>query len=235
MLMTLARPGALELVEVIEQPVGVVGDLQVPLRELLLLGDRTPHRSQRPIDDLLVREHGLVVRAPVDPAVLAVGEALLEHLEEEPLVPLVVLGVARVQHAVPVERRGVQLHAALLLVDVLVGPRARVDAALDGRVLGRETERVPTDGVEHVEALLSPVASDDITEGVGLGMPHVQVAGRIREHVEDVLARLRVVAIGGAEGLGLVPDRLPLLLHGVEVVLGTVVVLLGHRCSQFVA
>ena len=186
-------------------------------------------RSQRPSTHLLVGEHGLVVGAPVHPAGLAVREALLVQLEEQPLVPLVVLGVARVQHAVPVEGCRVAPHRLALLLDVGVGPLARVGAALDGRVLGGEAERVPPDRVQHVEALLAPVARDDVAERVRLRVAHVQVAGRVREHVEHVLARPLVVGVARRERLELVPDREPVLLDAGEVVLvGLVAVVQAH-------
>ncbi|OUD85750.1 hypothetical protein BC477_15185 [Clavibacter michiganensis subsp. michiganensis] len=59
----LRRPRALELVEVVDEAVGVVGDAQVPLRELLLddHGARAVGRAVR--QDLLVGEHGLVHRS----------------------------------------------------------------------------------------------------------------------------------------------------------------------------
>ena len=100
----LLRPEALELVQVVEQAVGVVGDLEVPLRELLL-HDLGAAALAVAVDDLLVREHGLVVRAPVDRALLAVGQAALVQALEQPLVPAVVLRVARVQDPRPVVRR----------------------------------------------------------------------------------------------------------------------------------
>jgi hypothetical protein len=196
----------------------VVGDLEVPLGELLLHHHGAAALAGAVGQDLLVGEHGLVDRVPVDPAVLAVGQALLVQLQEQPLVPLVVLGVAGVQFAGPVEGGRVELHALLLLRDVVVGPAARVDAALDGGVLGGKAERVPADRVQHVEALLAPVARHDVTEGVDLGVTHVQVAGRVREHVEHILARPFVIGVAGAERLELFPDGRPLRLDRGEVV-----------------
>ena len=157
----LLRPEALELVQVVEQPVGVVGDLEVPLRELLL-DDLGAAPLAVAVDDLLVREHRLVVGAPVDRALLAVREAALVEPLEEPLVPAVVLRVAGVQDARPVVRRAVLAEALLVLLDVGVGPLARVGTALDGRVLGGQAERVPPDRVQHVVAAVAPEARHDV-------------------------------------------------------------------------
>ena len=95
-------PVALEPVHVVEQTLGVVGDLEVPLIELTL-GDDGATTVAAAVLDLLVGQHGLVVGAPVGPRVLAVGQPLLEELQEEPLGPVVVLLVGGVQSLAPVE------------------------------------------------------------------------------------------------------------------------------------
>ena len=77
------------LVEAGEELLGVVGDPEVVTRDLALLD----HRAGAPaaaVDHLLVGEHGLVDRVPVDDLRLAIGDAALEHAQEQPLVPLVV-------------------------------------------------------------------------------------------------------------------------------------------------
>ena len=225
----LLRPVPLELVEVVDETVGVVGDLEVPLVELLLHDDRVAALAVA-VDDLLVGEHRLVVRAPVDVGVLSVREAPLVHLQEQPLVPAVVLRVGGVDDAVPVEGRRVALHGRALLRDVLVRPVLGVTTVLDGGVLGGQAEGVPADGVQDVEALVAPVACDGVAERVLLGMAHVQVAGRVREHVEDVLAGAVVTLEVRRERLKLVPLSRPLRFESLEVVfLGLSACRFGHR------
>lgn len=215
----LLRPEALELIQIVEQAVGVLGDLEVPLRELLLdhLGAAA---LAMPVDDLLVGEHRLVVRAPVDRTLLAVSQPLLVQLLEQPLVPGVVLGVARMEHAAPVERDAVLVQALLLLGDVVVRPCAGVGTALDGGVLSGQAEAVPADRVQHVVTAVPPEAGHDVGVEVVLGVPHVKVARGVREHREDVLAGTLVVIAAGPEGIGVCPGALPLRLHGVGVVSG---------------
>ena len=93
-----------ELLQVGEQPIGVVGDPEEPLRQVLPLDDR-PATLAGPVDHLLVGEHGLVLGAPVDRSFLLVGETPIPQLEEQPLVPAVVVGMMRGQLAVPVVHR----------------------------------------------------------------------------------------------------------------------------------
>ena len=105
----LLGPVALELLHVVEQPIRVLRDAQVPLRELLLRDNGVAALAQA-LHDLLVREHRLTRRTPVHGRCLAVRESALVHLEEEPLVPVVVLRITGVEHPIPVERTGVPAH-----------------------------------------------------------------------------------------------------------------------------
>ncbi len=83
-------PVAAQFVHVIEQPVGVVGDLEVPLVQRLL-GDGGAAALTGTVDHLFVGQHGLVLRAPVDRGILAVGQSALVEALEEPLRPAVIL------------------------------------------------------------------------------------------------------------------------------------------------
>ena len=71
----LLRP-ALERVERVEQLLRVVGDLEEPLRQLALL-DQRARAPAAAVDHLLVGEHGLVDRVPVDLRLLALDQARL--------------------------------------------------------------------------------------------------------------------------------------------------------------
>ena len=75
----------LEQLHLLEQAVGVRRDAEEPL--LVLRFDLEAAALAAPVDDLLVGEHGLVVRAPVDGRFLSVRETRLVELEEEPLGP----------------------------------------------------------------------------------------------------------------------------------------------------
>src|SRR5919107_5791688 len=78
----------------VEELLGVVRDLEEPLRQVLL-DDRRPAPLAAPVrpHHLLPRQRRVVPGAPVDGGLHAVGEPFLEELEEKPLVLAVVLGV----------------------------------------------------------------------------------------------------------------------------------------------
>ena len=67
--------GPLDPVEVAQQPLGVVGDPQEPLLELADFDQRAAALAVPVRFDLLVGEHRLVFRAPLDRRLLAVGRA----------------------------------------------------------------------------------------------------------------------------------------------------------------
>src|SRR5664279_610383 len=80
------RAGPAEAVEV-EQLVRILGHPQVPLVELALLhpGAAAPAMAVDALD-LLAGERP-VIRAPVDRRLLAIGQAGLQELQEQPLIP----------------------------------------------------------------------------------------------------------------------------------------------------
>ena len=209
-------PGALQRRHVVQQPVGVVGDLEVPLRQGAL-GDLCAAALALAGDDLLVGQHRLVVGAPVDGGVLAVGQPALAELQEQPLGPAVVLRVGGVQPGRPVEADGVAPERVGLHVDVGVGPLRRVGVALDGGVLRWQAEGVPAGGVQHVIAPPHPVARHDVGNRPGLSVTHVQIPAGIGEHVQHV-ALLGTGTTAGPVEVEAVPHRQPGVLHGVWVV-----------------
>ena len=201
------RFGPLDAVEP-EQLVGVRGDLEEPLREVLL-HHRCPAALAAAVDDLLVREHRLVLRAPVRGRGGAVGEALLEELQEDPLVPLVVLGLAGDDLARPVEHRPHRAHLAAHVRDVVHRPRARMDPALDGGVLGRQPERVEAHREQHVVPAHSLVARARVGRRHHVPVTDVEVARRIRVHRQEVVVLL-VGDVGRAVETLVFPGLLPL-------------------------
>ncbi len=113
----------------------------------------------------------------------------------------------------PVEGQGVPAERRRLGLDVLVGPVGGMRITPDRGVLRRQAEGVPPDRVQNVVAALEVVARYGVSDRVRLGVPHVQVARRVREHVEHVGTWPgigRVVA--GHEQAQLFPPGQPLVL-----------------------
>ena len=219
------RPLTFQQRHVVQQPLGVRRDPEEPLRQVALR-HRRPAALTVAGDHLLVGQHGLVDRAPVDRRRLAIGQTALIHPQEQPLRPAVVLGVRSVQARAPVDRDAQSFEGLRLRLDVLVGPLAWVLTSLQRGVLGGQAEGVPADRVQHVVAAHHRVARDCVADAESLGVAHVQVTAGIAEHVDDVPALERVV-IDGLVDVQLVPDRQPFVDDRVRVVAGFVA-LGGH-------
>ena len=191
-----------EPVERREEFLGVLRDAQVVHRDLALLDERA-RAPAAAVDHLLVREHGLVHRVPVDGAGRLVRDAALEHPQEQPLVPAVVIRVAGRELARPVDAEAERLELAFHVADVVARPLRRRDVVLDRRVLRRQPERVPAHGLQHVVSLHAHVAREDVADRVVADVAHVQAAARVREHAEAVVLGLRGVFARGKRARGL--------------------------------
>src|SRR5581483_185552 len=116
------------------QLVRVRGRLEEPLRHVAKLDQRAAALAVT-VDDVLVRDHRLVVRAPVDRRGAPVREVALEEAQEEPLRPLVEPRIVRGDLAVPVDGPPEALHLLADQDDAALGDVARVPALADGGVL----------------------------------------------------------------------------------------------------
>ena len=191
-----------------EQVVGVLRDAEVVHRDLALLDQRarTPAAT---VDHLLVGEHSLVHRVPVDGTGLAIRDALLEHSQEQPLVPAVVVRPAGGDFTRPVDAEAERLQLPLHVSDVVVGPLRGRHTVRHRGVLGRQAERVPAHGLQHVVTLHAHVPRDHVADRVVANVSHVQAPARVREHAEAVVLRAgrvlgdRKTAVGIPESLGL--------------------------------
>ena len=208
----------IQLVQVVEQTVGVGGDLEEPLLQVLL-GGPGPASPADAVDDLLVGQHGVVLGTPVDRGHPLVGEAPLVELEEEPLSPAIVIRAGSRDLAVPGEADAHDLQLVLRDGDVLLDRDPRGNARLDGGVLSRKPEGVPAEGVQDVVAAHQLVAGEGIAEDVVAKVPHVERPRRIGEHhhVEELGA---AAVLGHAENPGPLPGGPPLGLDQLRIVDG---------------
>ena len=205
-----------ELLQIVEQLLRVLGDLEVPLLKVALLGLGAAAPALA-LGDLLVGQNGLAGGAPVDRVLLAVDQTLFPQLLKDPLTPAVVVGAAGLDHAIQIVGEAHALHCGERLVHVLIRPGGSLRVVLDGGVLGRQAKGVKSDGVQHVVAAHAGLTGHGIADGIVASVAHVQVARRIREHLEHVLLGLAVVGVDGKE-VGVLPGLHPLGLNGLRVV-----------------
>ncbi len=212
---------ARQVVERRQQFFRVRRDAEEIHRDLALLDSRAGAPAAA-LDHLLVGEHGLIHRIPVHDAGLLVREALPEHAQEEPLVPLVVIGIAGREFARPVEREAEAVQLRFHVRDVVARPLRRRHLGRHRRVLGRQSEGVPPHRLQHVVSAHPVVPGENVADGIVPDVPHVQLPRRIREHAQAIELLLGGVFFD-AEGalrfpvsLGLALDRQRIVnvLHG---------------------
>ena len=207
-----------DLVKIVDQTVGILRDAQHPLALFLADNGRAAALAHT-FNDLFIGKHALAARAPVDRHRGLVGKVMLEHLQENPLRPLVVARVGRVHHAIQVEAVAEHLELAGEVLDVLRRNDGGVNVVLDGKVLRRQAEGVKAHGVEDVVTLHALLAADDVHRRKRARVADVQASGgRIRELNEAVELGALVPRHGGV-GLYLLPLVLPFFLNGCEIVL----------------
>ena len=144
------------------------------------------------------------------------GDPLLHHLKEDLLLPAEVLRVAGGELTIPIVAEAQTHELGAHVVDVGVGPCARMAAVFDGGVLRRHAEGVPSDRVQNLMPLTAQESGDGVADAVVAHMTHVDAPGRVREHLEDIV---RVVALGlGDEGAALLPPSLPVGLDFLRLV-----------------
>ena len=195
------------------------------MRKLPLLDDR-PGTPAAPVDHLLVGEHRVIDRIPVDLRLLARDQARVEEVQEQLLLMLVIGRIAGRDLARPVEREPHRLQLRPHRRDIGVGPFCGTGVVLHRGVFGRQSERVPAHRVEDVEPARAPIARHHVAHGVVAHMAHVDAPRRIREHLEDVIFWPRIVVIG-LEDLGVRPGPSPLGLGFAHVVS------FGPHCRAF--
>jgi hypothetical protein len=88
---------------------------------------------------------------------------------------------------------------------------------LDGRIFRGKPEGVPSDGMKHIFPIHPLEARDNIANRIVPDMAHVKVPGRIRKHLQTIIARPGILVLSG-KTFPLIPFRLPLFLDTIDVV-----------------
>ena len=222
--------GPFELVEIVEQLLGVVSDLEEPLLEVALLDEVAGPLAGSVGQHLLVGQHRLASGAPVHGRLLAIGEARLVEAQEDPLVEVDVERIVTLDLAAPVVDRTDAGDRAAQLLDAFVGELPRVHTGLDRGVLGRQAEAVEAHGRQHGVAVHRAIADDQVAEGVVAHVSHVGPAARVRIHAQRVVVRAGVVVVDLVRAV-VAPVRLPFGLDGLWVI-GVAGARLGHAAHR---
>src|SRR5712672_2224381 len=89
-------PRAFEFFQIFKELIGVVSGLEKPLLDFAALDEGVfVPPAVAAVYDLLVGQDGAAFGTPVDATLFAIGEATLERAQKKPLIPTIVLGIAR--------------------------------------------------------------------------------------------------------------------------------------------
>ena len=170
------------------------------------------------VDDLLVGQHRLVERAPIDRGLLAVCQSAIVELEKDPLRPAVVLGVGGLDRVAPIHHQPGLLKLAAEVGDVARDQDRRVNADFEGVVLRMDPERVVAKRLEDRASPHPMVPAVDVVAGKREQVPHVQPFGRrIGEHHQRVELVRAGADVGGVRPAA-PPAVLPLRLDDRRIV-----------------
>jgi len=143
-------------------------------------------------------------------ALLAEGKAVLQHAQEKPLRPTVVVGQAGSDLGLPVIAQAQAAHLAAHVGYVLERPLSGRGLVFESGVFRREVRRHPSPWMKDVVALHPHVRGQGIADGVVADMAHVELARGIGQHLQDVILWLAAVGRLGTIELGIcIPELLP--------------------------
>ena len=153
---------ALQLGQSGQQVLGEGGDLEEPLVQQALFhqGAGSPAAA---IDDLFIGQHGVFHGVPVDPGFLAVDQPVVQEVEEHLLFMAIIFGVAGGDFPGPVIGHPHGLELGAHGGDVFAGPLGRRHLVLDGGVFRRQSEGIPSHGMQHGMPGRPLVAGDHVT------------------------------------------------------------------------
>ena len=211
------RPVAFQLFDVIQQLVRVKSGAQKPLLKRALLHGRGVMAPAAAIHHLFIGQNRGAELAPVHQRPFAISDALLQHLEEKPLIPAIIFRFAGRNFPRPVIREREPVMGSFHLFDIGDGPFARRALVGDGCIFGRQPERIPPHGMQHIVAAHPHVARQHIADRVIPDVADVQGAAWIREHFQDVIFRFRGIVFGSIERRVLPLSR-PFIFYFREVV-----------------
>ncbi len=211
----LLRP-AIESIERVQEILGKAGNGEIPLRHLALL-DLGAGAPAAAVDHLLVGQHRLIDRIPIDFSELALHQPRAEKVEKHPLLVLVIVGLAGRDLTPPIEREPHGFELRPHSGDVLIGPGLGMDLAFDGGIFRGHAERIPSHGMQHVETGRALEPRNHVAHGVIAHVPHVDTPRGVGEHLQDIIFSARVI-VAGDEDIPLLPHFLPAGLRRAGVV-----------------
>ena len=202
----------IQTVQIINQLVCVLRNFQHPLT-LHLANYRAATALAHTIDNLLVGKTTFTGSTPVNRHLRLVGKSCFEQFQENPLGPLVIIRIRRVDFSLPVKgiTKGLQLcfETCHIILRYFFG----MYFIFNGVILCRQSKRIPSHRIQYVVALHPALPCHNIKSRVGTRMSYVKsLSGWIRKFYQSIVLRLAVI-IRCLKCFFLFPDFLPFLFN----------------------
>ena len=179
--------GPIELVDAIEQFVGVSGDFEKPLIEVFV-GDLASASLANSALCLFVGKHGVAGRTPVYGSFFAICKSLFVELKEHPLRPLVVVGQTGFDLVIPIVHSADTLELPFHRGDIFEGAFLGVNTRLYGVVFGGQSECVESHRLENLVALHTLEARERVGRSVVVPVSRMKFRPRrIGKHFETII------------------------------------------------
>src|SRR5579862_9249742 len=120
-----------ERLKIVQQLIGIARDAEKPLLKIARFHLRVFVTPAATVHNLLVRKYRGAFRTPVDAAAFAKCKIAFEHSQKNPLVPLVIFGIAGGDFAPPVVAKSKSLKNLLKFYYVAERPFARMNLPLN--------------------------------------------------------------------------------------------------------
>ena len=198
------------------------GDAEIPLLPFFLDDRRiAPFAMLVLAPHLFAGQRGVAPRTPIHGSLLTVGEIGLQHVQEEPLRPLVVPRFACDRLAVPSPHGAHLPQLTAQVFDVGISPNARIDAPSDGCIFCRQPKGIEPYREKDVGSLHALVTGSRVAGSHGIPMAHMQVPRGVGQHRQRVPLGPVWILHGSIQAQPF-PFLLPLGLNGLWVVAGNI-------------
>ncbi|GFP19144.1 hypothetical protein HKBW3S03_00648 [Candidatus Hakubella thermalkaliphila] len=136
---------------------------------------------------LEIGEDCITGRTPVNRSPFSHRQAIFIKLQEYPLGPSVVVGIAGSNFMVPVILDTQSLYGSLKALDVIVDPDLGMGSGLDGRIFCWQTEGIPSHRMKNIVSLPPSHSIEHVPDHIVFYVTHVGLARRVRKHFQKIV------------------------------------------------
>jgi len=144
---------------------------------------------------------------------------MMKHLDESPLCPVVIIGIAGSDFSVPIITESDFVELITVTSNIIFCRYRRMLTCLNGVLFCRKSESIKTHRMEYVKAFQPFVTAVDVGCNVTQRMSDMQPCSRrIREHIQNIIFRF-VWIFNSFINLMVFPVSLPFSFYFSEIVL----------------